>query len=289
MVNGFGKSWSEGWQFAPLRDLTLSETRDIRDAVENIRHLADTKNDLLLGKERRDRQEVDKAVGGDITNGSGRAPRVDNRGDPTFADRAIEGALAARAKIAAPKELISELEGFKEGGGALTQNVWDVVHDAVFNEVNPRLKAASEESAALWLKHYSAQELWQLDKRAWVPELGESWSKRRILNLLQNWGNDGNRDAILRQANRRLSLNDVAALFKRLDQRDGRFIQERWDYLDSFFPELDAATRRRTGLPLKKVEASPFSFDGKDGQGHVRRKYRLGAGRQRDRRCAGRS
>lgn len=247
----------------PAKQLTVGQWGDVRDAVKSIRYNADNVNKLRLGKQVRDRKEVDAQVAKAIREGAGKHSRADYRGDPEFRDRLRQVMLEYRASIGAPASLISEMEGFRELG-ALTEHVMNVIRDANAKLV-PLERSEFENSRKLWLEHYSQKEIGALDKPMWIEELGEHWSKRRILNLLQNWGNEGNRKAILSQKSHRLSEADVAELFKRLDARDAKFVQARWDHLEKFAPELDAYHKRMTGLRMKRVEPSPFSFIAKDG------------------------
>src|SRR5690606_34841082 len=104
----------------------------------------------------------------------------------------------------------------------------------------------------------------------YVPEIGQAMSRAEILSLALNWGNAGNREAILDQRDtagrRMLDAAQVGAILSRLDERDWKFVQDVWDHLDSYWPAIAAAERRRTGLAPEKVPPAPFSVRTADGR-----------------------
>lgn len=240
----------------PFQNLTIQQARDLKDAVAHIAHLARMKNRLLLKGRLVDRAKVDEAMAASVNQGrsGGRPPR----GAPRARDRMRASLLQARGLTATASDLARELDGFRDGG-AVWRNTVGVIRDAINNQVTPRLNDVSDRLAKLWLGHYSRAELRDLEKAIYVPALDESWTRSQILSLALNWGNEGNREAILFQAYDRLSPEQVGALLNTLSERDWRFVQEVWDLIDSFWPEIEAAQRRRTGLAPAKVPAAPFS------------------------------
>jgi hypothetical protein len=249
----------------PFRDLSVAQVRALRDAVKHLAHLADLKNTLLNKGQRVDRAEVDAEVAASVRDV--REERPVRRGDPTLGDKARQAALQARALMGGATDLARDLDGFRDQG-AVWRHTVGVLRDAVTLEVNPRLKAAQEALAGLWLRHYSKPELRALDKSAAVPGLpeGEAWSRGRILALALNWGNAGNREAVLTQVAGRLSEAEVATLLGTLSARDWAFVQDAWRLVDSYWPDIAAAQKRRTGLVPEKVQPAPFSVRTSDGQ-----------------------
>jgi hypothetical protein len=249
----------------PFRDLSVGQVRALRDAVKHLAHLADLKNTLLNKGQRIDRAEVDAEVAASVRDA--REERPVRRGDPTVGDKARQAALQARALMGAATDLARDLDGFKDQG-AVWRHTVGVLRDAVTLEVNPRLKAAQEALAGLWLRHYSKPELRALDTPVVVPGLpaGEAWSHGRVLALALNWGNVGNREAILSQAAGGLSESEVATLLATLSSRDWAFVQDAWRLVDSYWPDIAAAQKRRTGLVPEKVQPAPFTIRTSDGQ-----------------------
>ena len=74
----------------------------------------------------------------------------------------------------------------------------------------------------------------------------------RIMVAL-NWGNEGNRQRIRGG----YGWNDVQvqAILDTLDARDWTFIQGTWNFIDRYWPEIEAKQKRVTGVAPAKVEA----------------------------------
>lgn len=245
----------------PWRELTVEQVRQLRDAVTHLTHLANTKNRLLLAREQRDREAVDAAMADSVAGAH--AARGFAPGLPSLGDRAHGGLMEFRAIQGAATDLARELDGFVDGG-AVWANTVGVIRDAVSNDLNPALLRAQEDLARHYQAHYSHAELRRLKQRITLPELG-TWTKESLLSLALNWGNEGNRTALLTQAKGRLAPAQVGQLLSRLDARDWAFVQGVWDRIDAHWPAIAEAHKRRTGLVPKKVESAPFAMPLPDG------------------------
>lgn len=247
----------------PFRRLKVGELRDLRDAVEHLAHLANQANVLRVGNERFDRMMVDEAMALSVLDGNRKRPR--NTGDRRLGDAAREQLLKARTVMGAATDIARELDGFADGGAVWTHTV-GVIRKAS-DTTHAALDKAQEAVAAIKLKHYTRDELRALAKdKRFFPEVGDSWSKARVLALALNWGNAGNREAVLTQAVDRLTPEQVGVLLRSLDARDWRFVQAVWAQVDSYWPEIQATAKRRKGLAPEKVPPSPFTITTADGQ-----------------------
>jgi hypothetical protein len=247
-----------------LRDMPVEQVRGLVDTIKQIDHLARLKGKLMLGALQRDRAEVDEELAASI-----RAARQDvpvTTGDRTLAANVRAAVNQAEAAYLRPSTLTRSLDGYENGGAVWTHTV-GVIQNAVNNVLNPALEQAQDALAKLWLKHYTPAELRALGTARSRASIGvpDAWSKARILSLALNWGNEGNRAAILSQARGRLAPEQIGALLGTLDQRDVAFVQEVWDFIDTFWPAIAEAQQRRTGLVPPKVEASPFAIRLADG------------------------
>ena len=102
---------------------------------------------------------------------------------------------------------------------------------------------------------------WRSEK---VPVPGVPWAlttEQRVLYAL-NTGNKQNRKALrnyrLGPENTPITDAQHQAVLDSLTQDQWKFVQALWDFMDNeMFPQLNALTLRTTGVPLRKVEASP--------------------------------
>jgi hypothetical protein len=111
---------------------------------------------------------------------------------------------------------------------------------------------------------YSKDERRRMAVRELVPELGYSLSKWEKIAVALNTGNEGNyqrlTDKNIRGA---MSEDQVEAIVKSLDERDAKFVQSVWDYLETFRADIEAREKRATGIAPKWVEARPVEIAGK--------------------------
>lgn len=247
----------------PYKDLTVDELRELRDGVKHLAHLADLKNTLLLNGERRDREAIDAEVSKSVYENSPLMPNLP--GEPSKVVAWAKAAGWARATLGAATDMARRLDGYKDLGPVWSHTV-GVIRDAINNRVNPALKSAQEAIAGIYRSHYSKAELRNLSKATGVDGVPGTWSKGRILSLALNWGNEGNREALLKQGTKRLKPNEIGTLLNTLDARDWAFVMDIWKQVDSYWPEIAESQRRRKGLVPEKVAPSSFAVTTSDGK-----------------------
>lgn len=246
-----------------LRDMPLQEVAGLVDTIKQIEHLAKTKTRLFDGRQERDRAEVDAEMAAAVQAAHGERP--ERTGDellPEKVRRMVADIDIARLQ---PTNIARELDGYAAGGPVWT-NLILPIRRAIFERVQPEMRKMQEDVAALYAKHYQPEELRRLDAPVFRPQVRDQWSKGRILALAMHWGSSGNREAILTQAQSRISEAQAVDLLRTLDARDWAFVQAMVDKVNSYWPEIAAAQRRRTGLVPEKVEAAPFTITTAGGQ-----------------------
>lgn len=247
----------------PFQELTIGDVRELRDAVKNIHHLASLKGKLILGKETRDAAKIDASMAASVVESH--KARPDMRGHRPVSDKVRKAFMQGRVLQGAATDIARELDGFKDIG-AVWANTIQAVRGAINNFMNPALEQAQKDMADIYLRHYTKAEI-----RAWrdpvaVATLGnELWEKQAILSVALNWGNEGNREA-LRTQGKPVTDEQAAHLFRTMDARDWNFVRDIWVLIDSYWPAIEEAQKRRTGLAPAKVEALPFTVDTKDGK-----------------------
>lgn len=248
----------------PYREMTVADLATLRDAIRSIDHLARLKGKLLLDGEIRDAAEVDAAMAESLSESY--AARPVTTGDRTLKDKVRQAFMQGRVIQATATDMARELDGFKDQG-AIWHNTVGVMRDAVNNRLNPALQQAQDDLARVYVKHYTKAEIRAFSDRVPMPEVnGDLWSKSRLLGLALNWGNVGNREAILTQARARMSQAQVNSLLSKLDSRDWAFVEDVWRLIDAQWPAIAAAQKQRTGLVPERVQADPFVVQTSDGK-----------------------
>ena len=107
---------------------------------------------------------------------------------------------------------------------------------------------------------YTPAELNSISKRdIQVDGFRKPMSRNAFLSILLNSGNEQNRQAMTDSG--QLTADQIQAVIDHADKRDLDFVQSVWDYLDSFWGEIEAATERRRGFKPEKVESYAMETD----------------------------
>ncbi|MCG9052344.1 hypothetical protein LH447_04395 [Laribacter hongkongensis] len=242
------------------RDVPLDELDAVYDMAKMIEHLAGTKNKLLKARDKRDYEATVEAIVGSI-----QANNVVKDGylplNPSRLERIRQQLESVDAWHIKPEALFRQLDGDQLGEA----------HRSLFKPLEDAQSAESvmwEETArnlqAIWGR-YTRKELAELYSRKHViPALqGDTMTKAQIMALALNWGNAGNRQAVLNGNDRlRDKPESVEAIISQLSAKDLETVQMIWDEVGRFWPQIEAMQKRLTGLAPEKVEATPFAVNG---------------------------
>jgi len=236
------------------RNLTVEALIGVTDGIEHIVHLARLKNRLLKAGAARELDRVAADLVQSITANRRRRRPADRPRDRRPAEqrrRAVESFFAGHRKISS---LAYELDGFTEGGP-----VWEAL-------IRPLNEAGAQEAGmladatralhALIDRAYPKGTKHTLYTRFEVPAIGRSLSKIERLMVALYWGNVEGRNRVLE--NEGWTTAQVEAVLDGLDARDWRFVQDVWDYLESFWPQIAEKEQRVSGVAPQKVEALPI-------------------------------
>jgi hypothetical protein len=242
----------EAAQQVNYTQVPIEKLREVRDAVKRIEHLARTKNRLLSDRRQRAFEKAKEDLVGSIErNSSGRKMPIEFRRKEER-QYSIASAFASHARIA---RLARALDGYVDAGP-----VWDYIirplNEAADNEVTRRI-TEGKAFTAIRDKHYPGSQLAELAETKFIPQIGASLSKEGRLAVALNWGNETSRQRVLNQPGRPWNEAQVRAILDTLDQRDWLFVQDTWDYLNTFWQEISDKQQRVTGLRPEKVEAAP--------------------------------
>jgi hypothetical protein len=233
------------------QELTLEEFDGVYDSVEQIAHMARFKNKLLKARDARELREVRLEIAQSILSSVKRRPRVlEPRHASEKAFRYVEARLASHRKLAS---IVRELDGFQDGGP-----MWDFVMRRIneaADEEATRFAGATRSLAAIFDKHFDPMAVARIGQKLEVPAINGSLSHEARLAVALNWGNETNRARL--KAGYGWSDQQVQAILDTLSKRDWDFVQDVWNYIDSFWLEIEAKERRVVGLPPEKVEATP--------------------------------
>lgn len=249
----------------PIEDLTVDEFRGLKDAITSLVHNGrDEKMVTVEGK----RMELDALVAEAVEKleqmPQRKPPKEINPGTAAGFRGTLErlSSLMRRADASLLKEeqVFDWLDG-RDPNGVFNRVVFRGLKDAQHRE-NDHLARVTANVRALG---DSMPKGWQkgLDQRMEIPELtdkatGEPYvfRKKDILALALNTGNDGNFDKLVKGYG--WTREAVKAVLDRtMNKEDWDFVQGIWDTFEGLYPEIEAMTRRITGVGPEKVVAVP--------------------------------
>lgn len=255
------------------RELTLNELVGIRDIVAQIEHQARTLSEALVNGEKRKIKDSAQAIADSVV--AGNAPiaiTVGTRGPGDTGKRLAKQALLAWLRSS---EIARQLDGGLDFG-AVTRLIIVPIRRAYAEKLIPMQKKAREDVADLYRAHFTNSELSGLSRREHIQELNLSLTRGDLISLALNWGNEGNRQALLDsefEGGRLYPEAGITQAISRLNARELAFVQAMWDYIDTYWADIAALEKQRRGISPKKVEASPFVVQTADGPVAMRGGY----------------
>lgn len=233
-----------------FRDMTVDELRGLVDAVRNIAHLGRLKHRLLVAADKREFEATVRDVADEIRANAyqTRPPKLETN---TWQDKLLSGFanyLAIHRKLAS---LVREMAGLKDG-----TLIWKAFVQPM-NEANDREAVMREQATRRLHEIFSPiVKAGGLRNKLFIPEIGTSLTLEGRLAVALNWGNELNRARIM--DGDRWTAPQVQAVLATLSPEQLDFVNQLWEYLGSYWPEIAAKEKRVTGVEPEKVDAEPF-------------------------------
>lgn len=240
------------------KDMTVEEMRGLVDSVRNIEHLGRLKNRLLTAKDQREFEATVLEAEALIRSNATRDAKVAVESN-TWTDRVGAGAREFLAMHRKFSSIIRQMGGFTDGN-----LLWEVMVRPM-NEAGDREASMREASTIELHKIFTPliKEGNKLRQKLFIPEINQSLSLEGRLAIALNWGNVQNRDRVM--DGDRWTEEQVQAVLRTLTPAQWQFVQDIWDNLDSYWPQIAAKERRVTGITPEKVEPLPFTATASDG------------------------
>jgi protein-L-isoaspartate O-methyltransferase len=242
------------------KDMVAQDFRDLVDAVKNLKHLGRLKTQLIINKEKRDLQEVADGVTDSIYT----AKPVQAQG----ATETVKQAAGRRkdnltSLILSPTTLLREMDGWVDLGAAF-QAIKGGIDMAMSRGVVPRMRKMERDISDLYSRFYKPYEMKGFADKLRIAGVSQRFTKEQILAIALNSGNEYNK-AVLEDS-KRFQDGEIDILLSTLSERDWQFVQATWDYINTYWDDIAAAERRRTGIVPQKVEAAKLTVQTADGK-----------------------
>jgi len=266
---GYGTNW---------QDLTVEEFRERRDLVRQLDHKASELAKGILNGEKVELQKVADEISDSVLENNKFVPAGISEADKGEKfERSLKQGVAGWQRPSSIARLLDQ-----SGFGALTRRIIVPIRRAYAEKLLPMLKQQQRDMTAIYNKHYTKRELGRMHKRVRVEAMGTDLSKSDMLTIALNMGSASNREALFggvkRDGTQAYTEQGVQAVLSMLDARDVAFINDVWEYLDSYWHDkkdakgnviregIATVEARRRGVAPPRVQPMPFTFTGKDGE-----------------------
>jgi hypothetical protein len=243
------------------KELKVSEFRDLVDAVKQIEHIGKNEQKMRLAEERAAFEEVrDDVVTRIRAVGKVRELQIDPRTPLTGIGRTaafLRGFAAQHLKAASIARI---LDGGKEDG-PLWNAIIRTANDA--SDMETRMRAEASLKLGEILKPVFA--LGGMGgKGMYFPSIGRSLNREARIAIALNLGNDGNRQRLLDGEG--WTLEQLQPVLESLTEAEWQAVQQVWDFIDGYRPEIAAKERRLYGKEPEWVKPTPFTVRTSDGK-----------------------
>ena len=234
------------------RELTVEQFRGLVDTVKNIEHLGRLKQRLLTARDERQFDAIVEDVAASIVEHGGDARPVAlerERGVVPW----LRGVWASHRKIAS---LARQMDGGRDGG-PLWRALVRGMNDAGTREAT-MVEQATERLGELYAP-ILALPGGTAGGKVFVPEVGASLSRGARLAVALNWGNESNRQRLMDGEG--WTEAQVEAILRTLGRTELDFVNQVWEFVDSYWPAIEAKQLRVDGIAEQKVQAQPFALE----------------------------
>jgi hypothetical protein len=229
------------------KSMRLDDLRALDDTIKNIAHLARLKQKLINNYEKRQYESViADMVSFAQDNHTWKEHPVD------YMESKIKKFMQGSAEFLAEHrklEFIFRRMDAEQIEGPFWHYLFKPIADA------ENLESEMQEVSVLKLKEifdiYTRKERLAFGNKI-KTNLG-NMPKQKILAIALNWGNEGNREAVMRGEN--WMPSQVDQMFDaHMTEKDWQFVQAAWDHIDSFWPQIAELEFQLTGVRPKKVD-----------------------------------
>jgi hypothetical protein len=247
----------------PYKELTMAELKDVTDALKNIQKVANQeKKSVGVAKG----ESLDELRLGMIEEMNKLKTAYKPKFEESALDRFKSGISNYLYDLQTMSTVISKLQGWKTFGSL--EKFWiNSVYERANLESN-RIIQFKTEIEKMWNEHSTIKERKKMtNNKVYYEELGTSSTKRKLIRMAYNLGNEGNRNKLF--GSRPVGIESAKPwnekvvmdlLTNNLTKKDWDHVQKTWDLIESLWPDLSKFHAERTGFEPKKVDPSPFDI-----------------------------
>jgi predicted ABC-type ATPase len=234
-------------------ELDADQLEGVIAAIDNLIHMGRATTKQIAEQERRDRNLIFDDIEDRASKNLKEKPQMrERRLRPNTLYRQFQ------LHVLNADSLLRDIDGEETALGPAYNAVKRAIDRGV-GRADERRQEAAQAVAAIFKKMARPAELARMGRELKVYEGIEEHgpiSRLGLLALALNAGNEGNWDRVTNPEGMKTYNAErlQRVLVRELSEKEWRFVQEIWDYLDSYWPEISAQERKLTGVAPQKVK-----------------------------------
>ncbi|WP_459540362.1 MuF-C-terminal domain-containing protein [Negativicoccus succinicivorans] len=188
------------------------------------------------------------------------------RNDMTRADRMEQLAGELVTQLIKPEIIMNRLDGRAVGVKIDDDSFHRFIYDPIARAANRKREMTADAKRTLsriFERRYSRNEMRTMrQERKYQVGNRRAYTKEEILTAALNWGAAENRKRVLHTFGVDEMTMD-ASFGEILTAKDWDTVEKIWQFIDGYYEERSRVLERETGVPLGKVEAVPFTINGR--------------------------
>lgn len=192
------------------------------------------------------------------------------RNDMTRADRMGQLAGELVTQLIKPEIIMNRLDGRAVGVKIDDDSFHRFIYDPIARAANRKREMTADAKRTLsriFERRYSRNEMRTMrQERKYQVGNRKAYTKEEILTAALNWGAAENRKRVLHT----FGVDEAtmsAAFGEILTAKDWDTVEKIWEFIDGYYEKRSRVLERETGVPLGKVEAVPFTINGRKFEG----------------------
>ncbi|MDU2929036.1 DUF6861 domain-containing protein [Negativicoccus succinicivorans] len=192
------------------------------------------------------------------------------RNDMTRADRMGQLAGELVTQLIKPEIIMNRLDGRAAGVKIDDDSFHRFIYDPIARAATRKREMTADAKRTLsriFERRYSRNEMRTMrQERKYQVGNRRAYTKEEILTAALNWGAAENRKRVLHTFGVDEQTMD-AAFGEILTAKDWDTVEKIWQFINGYYEERSRVLERETGVPLGKVEAVPFTINGRKFEG----------------------
>lgn len=250
----------ESWK-KPVKDMTVAELNMVWDALKNIKALAYGETRFMVKGQQVSYELAGLEIEEAITKNNKRKPGHISGYKESVKEKTVNHLKGWDATLVKIEALVNWMDGGKVEGPA-HRYLWQPLVDAQTARYDLTVKLALPLQEAL--REMPEAQRKSMDDTFTVDGFSEPLTRRQIISMLFNMGNDANRTKLIEGYG--WSEYQVQQALSNLNAADAAFVQSTWDTIATLWPDMVTLEKRSTGVEPKKQEIAPYTLYGKNGE-----------------------